>query len=431
MIDRIPHTAALAAAGLALIGALFVLVQRARARGTTAGGRMLDQRLHYGLVGAIAGFAAVPDLRASFTSSVVLAAHFLVGWYGLTIGLALDRRLFRRSLTPHLLLDVTQATVVAAAILVASYAAWGVLPQTEVPAMAGFILAGLCAAIWPVRPWGKAGRGKWHLHAVRPSVAACLGILVAGIGTLSLRYSGFEIQLPLEPASKAIVVDTLAGKMLCTIALGAATGIILDLLTRGVGRLQLLLLVTGGLAIGAGTGAGLGLEPAWIGVIAGAWLINSTLRRLELLRSAQRAQPAMRIGLLCVAGWTFGSGVVQHGLAVLVMLAVLLLVCVMRPLAMWCGWLAARRIAAAGWIKHPPQRERELLTNIESMGLALAIGLCQLLDGPAGVAALGAVLISQWIYCLMQAWAGRPVWSPRASSRQGDPKAAPQPAALA
>jgi hypothetical protein len=413
-----------AGAGAALIGALFLGIQRARRRGALRVQLLLAERLHYGLVGAIGGYAALPQQREILIGSTALAAQFLAAWFGLMLGLKLDRRSLRRSAGPHLLLDLAQAAAVAAVVLPLGYAAWRLLPDATVPSEALFVVAGICCALAPGAVRATRRPRRPSAPTSRLPLAACVGVLVAGIGLLPLRGGVFDIRLPFVPEIRAILVQGTVAQMGWSIALGCAAGVVLDLLTRGADRMVLLMLLVAGLALGAGTAASLGLEPTWIGLIAGAWLINSTLRRLEILRSAERFQSTMKIGLLCVGGWLLGNGLATRGVSIPVLCGVFVLVVLLRPAAAWAGRQSVRRLAPAGVFKGM-SKERQRLPQVETIGLALAVGLVELVEGPAGTGVLAGVMVGQWALSLTgahSAWGN----DQSRSARQGkDPPAPP------
>ncbi len=380
-------------AGL-LFGAEWV---RSREWGGVRFQRLLQGQLQYGLAGAVAGYAAPQTWQLPLVDGVHAAVYFLVAWFGLVTGMGLDRRLLSGSQTALMVQDVIRAVVVALTVLLAAYAGWRVLAVHLLPVEAVFVLAGVCAALSPRLVHMRITRTRTPARSGWFSLATCTGALVYGVGAIPLRGGGFDIQLPLLPDHRLILIEATPSQMIGCLILGCLTGLIMDLLTRDAQRRMLVFLVGSSLAFGAGIAVALGLDPVWTGIVAGAWLINSTLRRLEIMQSLDRADRAARIGLYLGAGWLVGTGVAMQGISLFILAGVLFIVTVVRSLGLWGGTRSARWLLESGWIQVSGKREGDARLHVGILALALAVSLVELLHGDAGIAALAGVMASQWI----------------------------------
>lgn len=391
------------AGGAAAVLALLVGIRRVRSQQwwPRQTDRLLQEGLHFGLVGAIAGYTVLPAWREPLSGIVLLASYFLVAWFGFAVGLGLDQRSLHRSQGAHLALDLLQAGTVAAIVVLAAYAAWSLLAEDAVQVEVVLVLGGICAALAPRALRVRGNRSKAPPRRERFSLAACIGALIYGAGALPLRGKAFEVQIPFTPEGKTILVQSTLGEMVWCGLLGGTIGVILDLLTRDAQRRALPMLVGSGLALGAGAAVGLGLDPVWTGIVAGAWLINGTLRRLELMRSMDQAHTAMRLALCAAAGWVLGSGLAVYGVSARFLVGVLIAVCVVRSVGLWLGTRSARHLAAVGFIKIAGTRDVPATPNVGILGLALALSAVQLMEGRIGVALLGGVMGAQWILSLV------------------------------
>lgn len=398
--------------GLLLIGGIFLWVQQMRARGKLplVIERFLGERMHYGCVGAIAGYTALPELRGLFAESARLAVVFFAGWCGMWVGLRLDLRNLPRASHLPLLLEGTRGSAVVMAVIIIAYTTAKLLGDQGLQLQGGalLVLAGLCATgTMPGLRTKKKGEKRNRGIGGIP-IEACLGIFLAGLGSMQLRPVPFEIGIPFAPETKAIVVESLSAQGGWSLILGAVTGLVLDLLTRGSERLELFYLLVGGLALGSGIAAVLGLEPIWVGLVGGAWLINSTLRRLEILQTVEGGHTLVRIGLYFSAGWLLGKGLALEGMAPAIFFWVLAMVVILRPAAQFGGsWLGVRFFGQRGGGGNREEGSGGL-PGLGELGLVMGVGLLIWLGQEQGNAVLAGVLVGQWIQCLGGAW-----WSKR------------------
>jgi hypothetical protein len=393
--------------GLMLIGGIFLWVQQMRARGKLPViiERFLGERMHYGCVGAIAGYTALPELRGLFTESARLAVVFFAGWCGMLVGLRLDLRNLHRVSHLPLLLEGTRGSAVVVVVITVAYMTGKLLDDQGLQLQGGvlLVLAGLCATgTMPGLRSGKRGKKRNRIVGGIP-IEACLGIALAGLGSMQLHPVSFEIGIPFAPETKAIVIESLTAQAGWSLVLGAVTGLVLDLLTRGSERLELFYLLAGGLALGSGIAAVLGLEPIWVGLVGGAWLINGTLRRPEVLQVVEGGHTLVRIGLYFSAGWLLGKGLALEGIAPGIFCWVLAMVVIIRPAARVGGsWLGGRFFGQRGGGNR--EEGRRSLPGLGELGLVMGVGLLIWLGQPQGNALLAGVLVGQWILCLGGTW---------------------------
>jgi len=416
--------------GLLLIGGLYLWVRLMRNldRLPPAVDCLLASRIHYGLAGGIVGYTALPELQALFAEAAVLGVVFFGGWFGLGIGLGLDVRILRRGPFPAQLLEMSQVGLVGVLVLLAAYVPGRFLEEGAVPlrGAALLMLCGVCAAGIPrhdrsgTELKAKLRRGGWP-----PVLSACAGIGLAGLGSVQLREVPFAVRLPFAPPSRTLVVEGLGAELLCSLVLGAITGLVLDLLTRGADRVALFYLAVSGLALGSGIAAVLGLEPLWVGLVAGAWLINATLRRLDILDVAGRSHHAMKIGLYFTAGWWIGHGMSQVRIDMGMFIWVLVLIGVLQPIAHVGGLQVALRLVGRGALKRFRGGVSDWL-DLDDLGVVVAVGLAGLLEETVGLAVLAGVLVGKLALRLVGGWL-RPrtaVYGEAAGGRQNAPPAA-------
>ena len=294
--------------GLFLIGGLYLWVRQRRAGDglPAAVEELLESRMHYGLVGGIVGYTALPDLQLLVGEVAVLAVAFFGGWCGLVAGLGFDLRTLRRSHSAPLVVEGGRAGLMVLLVLMLAYVSSPLLQPAgfstggaELLMLCGVGVTGVSLQRRALKvPKARLKRWVW-----RPSLAAGIGVVLAGLGSMQLRQIPFVIRQPFASMTKIIVVEELASEVIWGLVLGAVIGFSVDLITRGAERGELFFLIGSGLALGCGIAAGLGLEPLWIGLVAGTWLINCTLRRLDILQVVEGGHRTMKIGLYFTAGW--------------------------------------------------------------------------------------------------------------------------------
>jgi len=407
--------------GLLLIGGMFLLVQRLRVRESlpNAVGRLFEERLHYGLVGGVIGYTSPPALQTVFSDCALLAGFFFAGWFGMLAGLGLDVRNLRGIPGRYLLYEMNRAVVICLGIVVLTFLVeW--IEGIRLQGAALLMLCGVCVAYTPGSSFGahkerKAGWGRGFIPT------AGIGIVLAGLGSMQLRGGPFEIRQPFAPSFKVVEVDSLLGEVGWCLLLGAVTGIVLDLLVREGERTELSLLIAGGLALGAGLAVVLGLEPLWVGLVSGAWLINSTLRRLDIFQVVERGHLLMKIGLYFVVGWLLGFRLQRAGLDAVFFLWFLMSIAVIRPAVLWVSERITHRLPGITGPRRVDGKRGVVVEEFDTLGLVVGLGVMELVGGAEGVGALAGVMVGQVVLNLGRTWLS-PKISPggmRSEQRQG------------
>ena len=395
---------------------LLMIILRRRSPGEGLVQSMLESGVHFGACGILLGYTLLPALRPSSAETLLLAAAFFGGWFGFAAGCSLDLRVLRRS--PALgLQEPGQAALVAASIFLATHALGRFFGEAnldlEGPAL--LALCGICAAGklhmgggWDQRP-SHLRHGIWP-----PALATTLGIVLVGLGTNQLRDVSFQIRQPFAEATRTIAVDGLGAEIFWSLVLGAAIGLVADLLVRGVEESLLNFLLIGSLMLGTGIAGALGLEPLWIGLVAGIWLINTTLRRLDILGTVERNHRLVQSGVFFVAGWMLGNGLAQYRMDPGVFVWVLMALVVLRPLSRWAVLRAVERTGGRRTLK--PYMLGGLL-DMDALALIVAMTLSSILPPGTGLGMLGAVMAGR--FCLRPAGWLLQQWTLFAGRRAG------------
>lgn len=372
-------------AGLVAIGLIYAAVRLCRARASPSPllAELLAARVQYALAGLVFGLLAPLDMRPSLGAAADLATSFLVGIFGLVVGCSIELRLLRHFSRSLLLLEIGYLVALGLGL-------WGLshgfsLEGVDRAALWG--VYGLGAACW-MRQSRRGGRQKKQIAGWSPSASALAGLLLAGVGLMQLRPGGFAVQLPLGFPPVVVVEGTWAEFGSCLV-LGALVGLIIDLATRGVRREYLYYVIAAGLLLGSGIAGALGLEPLWVGAVAGIWLVNATTRRLDILSALEQGQDMVRTALPGVAGWVLGAALVEGGLelafGVWVLVALVAVVPGMR-FGVWHGMGKLHQHTGVG-----PRR----LLELDDLGLLIALTLAAVLPAGQGAALLAAALLGQ------------------------------------
>ena len=390
-------------AGLVSVGGLCLLIRFLRRRSPLEKliQVILESGVHYGAAGVLIGYSFLPPMRLQFAESLLLATAFFGGWFGFVTGSSLDLRILRRRWPALGFLEPVQAVLLGASIFLAGYA-FSRISGAESLDLQGsviLILCGICAAGKLHIGGGGGLRQTGIKHGIwPPALATFLGIVVVGLGTTLLRDVPFEIRQPFAAATRTIAVDGLAAEIFWSLVLGAVIGLVADLLIRGVDAGFLCYLLMGALMLGSGIAAVLGLEPLWIGLVAGIWLINTTLRRLDILVVVERNHGLVQAGVYLVAGWILGSGLARHQVDMGVLAWVLVLVGLLRPLVRLGFLQAVERIGGKSSLKN---LDTGGLLDLDDLALIVAMSLISLLPAETGLALLGAVMAAR--FCLRPA----------------------------
>ena len=389
--------------GLAAVGLIYAAVRLCRSRTSRSPllAELLASRVQYALAGLVFGLLAPLDMRPSLSAVADLAVAFLVGIFGLVVGCSIELRLLRQVSRPLLLLEIGYLVLLGLGLWVLSYG----FSQGGVDGAALWGVCGLGAACW-VRQSGR-GRGKKKKSTgLLPSVSALAGLLLAGVGVMQLRPGGFEIYLPLGFPS-VVVVEGVWVEWGSCLVLGALVGLIVDLATRSVSNGYLYYLIAMGLLLGSGIAGALGLEPLWVGTVAGIWLVNATMRRLDILRALEQGQDMVQTVLLGVVGWVLGAAFVEGGFELVFSAWILLALVAVVPGVRLGVWHGMGKLLDRSVRQHTGVEPKQLL-ELDDLGLVIALSLAAVLPAGQGAALLAAVLLGQRLMHVVAMWtAGR------------------------
>ena len=304
------------------------------------------------------------------------------------VGCSVELRLLRNISRPLLLLEIGYLVLLGLGLWALSYG----FSQGNVEGAALWAVCGLCAACW-MRQSRRGSTTKKRGTGWLPSASALAGLFLAGVGLMQLRPGGFEMRLPLGFPSVVVVEGTWAECGSCLV-LGALVGLIVDLATRGLSRGYLYYMIAVGLLLGSGMASALGLEPLWVGAVAGIWLVNATMRRLDILRALEQGQDMVRTVLPGVAGWALGAALVEGGFELVFGAWVFLALVAVVPGdalrgVVWDGEAARPLCAPAHWRR----AEAAFGTRRLGAGHCPELGGCsarRTRSGPFGGRALGA-----------------------------------------
>ena len=410
MTDSLPQLGAFGL-GLLLVGGLYLLVRAARAREGVPPvlHALVESRFHYGVAGVLGGGTVLPALAPSAAEFGLLALSVLATWLGFAAGCSLDLRVLRRGPPAPLLVPVMQAGLVLVLVFLALYVPGRLLKLSGV-ALSGpalFTVCGICMVGWwrPGPTKGESGLAL-QLGFWEPAVSLLPGILLIGIGSSQLHLALFQIEYPFGAAGTGVVVAGTAGKLLWGLALGCLTGVIGDLLTRDAEAEAVFSLLAVTLLMGGGVAATLALEPLWVGLAAGVWAINATLRRVDVLKAVEHNHGYVRVGILFGAGWLLGRGLTQAGVDWATFAWMLLLLVALRPAARLGALHLAGRVLAIRALKATHARAGNVL-DLDDVALVVAAGLTQVLSAPVGRAVLAAAMVGQLSLRLARVWGER------------------------
>lgn len=384
--------------GLAAVGLIYAAVRlgRSRAAHSPLLAELLASRVQYALAGIAFGLLAPLGMRPTLGAAADLTISFLVGIFGLVVGCSVELRLLRNMSRPLLLLEVGYLVLLGLGLWALSYG----FSLEDVEGVALWGVCGLCAACW-VR---QSRRGKKSTGWV-PSASALVGLFLAGVGLMQLRPGGFEVRLPL--AFPPIVVEGMWAKYGSCLVLGALVGLIVDLATRGVRRGYLYYTIAAGLLLGSGMAGTLGLAPLWVGAVAGIWLVNATMRRLDIVRALAQGEDMVRPVLLGVAGWVLGAALVESGFELAFGAWIFLALVAIVPGMRWGAWQGMRKLLDRSVHRRTGVEPRQLL-ELDDLGLVIALSLAAGLPAGQGAALLAAALLGQRLMHVVAVWtAGR------------------------
>jgi len=261
-----------------------------------------EARLHHVVVGWVMGFVSMPLWGIWLERGALLAALFLVGWYAMTFGALVDWRIMRLMNRQMLRCEGGQLF----ALLIVMSLSWYVFESAA--KINGWLFIGIGGVMAMSLPQAQLERRPMRMRksAQRvPSIAVGAGILMLGISGLQMRQEvGVVFFLPF---ANPLLLEGMVGRVISSLFLGAVVGLLIDMVTREAKRVYFGYLLAGGILIGVGIGMNVAVEPLWVGVIAGVWIINTTLNRVAVLQLAEGNSLILRISLLGIVGVFAGT----------------------------------------------------------------------------------------------------------------------------
>ena len=268
------------------------------------------------LVGAVFGSVSTHWFHgpANFTTLAVL---FFAGWIGFTVGCGLDIRVLRRSGFHSLLPGFVQTLIALVLVPSFMYGFSGVAGgnSSVVNPVSVLCITAICVA-------GSSSLIQFH-GSSRIKISDRLGFpCVSGFFAISLiAFAGTILPSPRVkiPAfvfwdSQSLVIEGIE-EMLLGMLLGSLVGFFCDLLSRESQNTTVLLFTYFTFVLlGVGLAQLFGLQPLWMGAFSGLWLINSTLRRLDILNAVAQSRKLVNIVLPLSVGCLLGKNLSTVGL---------------------------------------------------------------------------------------------------------------------
>ncbi len=244
---------------------------------------LVDSKIHYALIGSLL-MALLPEpIRPYFGQGRDYILTILVGWIGFDLGRHIE---FRRltKISGWLFSTITfQALSTFTLIFLALY-----IPMPQLPGVFAQLLPyrTQIALVLAAASSTMAIRRTFHVDSTgpvtsylteAPPLANCLIVLILTVCTVLSQERGDII-------IKEIVVSGWVAKIGVAVILGFGTGILLDMLSRDdLDYKRKTAPMLGALILGCGLAVALQLPVILIGLVSGAWLINTTLRRREVI----------------------------------------------------------------------------------------------------------------------------------------------------
>ncbi len=378
------------------------------------------------LCGAMLGWAAPEWLARPFGLVLLPGLAFFAGWMGVAAGCGLDLRAMKGGHITGFLFEAVAASATVLALF--SLALFGemIAGVQNLGAPALFVLAAVCVA-GPAMP--TTGVGGSRVRRARglgsgfrvPSTLAVIAVVLAAIGMGLASPEPFHLSPPGLDSQPLLQLEGPLEPLLWGLAAGCLAGFLADMATRvdfAPGGLYPPLAAVVLLAVGLS--GGIGLEGLLVGVVAGFWLINATLRRLDILRVLDRGARFPRVTVPFLAAWYVGSGLRQGFMDTVVLAVVAVGVVALRPVVRLVTARVLEGAVGRRRLRRPQLSASEGIA-IDELGLVIGVLLLKPLHPAAGVGGLAGVLTAALVLGGI-----RNRWSPRA--RNGQPGNQPNPA---
>ena len=207
-------------------------------------------------------------------------------------------------------------------------------------------------------------------------------------------FLGFLLMLQRGEAISLVGIEIggAGGRLLTALICGGLVGCLADFVSRRERSLQeRVYLVVGVLLVGIGTAGALGVPSVFIGLIAGAWLINATSRRVAVLETMDRIRDFVEGTLLVLIGAVLPMASLLRSRDGLIALGVGVLLFALRLLGKTLG----TGIGARMFVKMPKAQRKGLGgTLLPQAEIAVAVAYGQNLGDMLLFAVLLSVLLA-------------------------------------
>ena len=396
------------ALGLLAVAGLFALTAqwRRRVQVSAFAEACIETRMQYAASGVLLGLLAVPPAREAFGQLVPVAITFFAGWYGLAVGCGVDLRRFRGRTWTWLQTQLWQAAFTVALIALGAYLVKVVLDGdngqyrwSELHLVLAICIVG---GVWRRLELNQPRQVSGALPTL--SILSLAAIALAGLAGTAMSPGSFSVEYPFADG-RDLLIDGYFDEGLFAVALGVAGGVAGNLACKDVKTQMLFYPLAALVLLACGIANGLGLEPLWVGVVLGIWMINASLRRVDLIHTLELGRSHLPLGLLFLAGWLAGEGIslafrwdlFLWVVAFLILLRPLARLLSLRLLALWgTGGLGKRPRFLAG-VPDAEQAGGERgqfdLFHVEDLALVIAVSGSRLMDPGPGTAVLVGTLV--------------------------------------
>ena len=349
------------------------------------------------LCGAMLGWAAPEWLARPFGLVLLPGLAFFAGWMGVAAGCGLDLRAMKGGHATGFLLEAAAASALVLALFSISLLGEMAAGVKYLDAPALFVLAAVCVAGPAMQAAGGGGsrvrraRGMGSGFRV-PSTLAVMAVLLAAAGMGLESPEPVHLSPPGLDSQPLLQLEGPLERLLWGLAAGCLAGFLADMATRvdfAPGGLYPPLAAVVLLAVGLS--GGIGLEGLLVGAVAGFWLINATLRRLDILRVLDRGARFPRVTVPFLAAWYMGSGLRQGIMDTVVFAVVAVGVVALRPVFRLVTARVVEVAVGRRRLRRPRPAGAEGI-SIDELGLVIGVLLLKPLHPAAGVGGLAGVL---------------------------------------
>ncbi|MEE2658211.1 MAG: hypothetical protein VX733_06875 [Candidatus Latescibacterota bacterium] len=385
-------------AAVAVIVVVVPLARRASQSRHWMARALVQRRFLATLSGLVLAATAPSWISGPGTTVVKVTVVVLAGWLGFAAGCGLDMRVTRRAHRLVFAYEALLAAGCAAFVVVVAFALQPIVPVGLGLEWASLLLvAAACVAASPLPLDAERARsGGRHGHW-RPSSLPVLGALLAAVagGTTPMAEFTLAGEWFNEPVS--IEVEGLLDRLLWGVAAGAVTGLLADLILRDDFEVRAAQIqVASVILMLAGFGAALSLEPSLIGSVAGFWLVNATLRRIDVIQVVRRGTALSGVAPF-LAAWMLGESLTRgEGVHVPFLIFVLAALLTLRPtVQVGREQLLSRILRARRRVVQEPIAPITL--ELHDFAIVLAAGVALATPVAVANASLAAVLVAQFV----------------------------------